>query len=384
MKHYRLHCILMTLVRYIVTPVIKSLFKYSCEKVKLPDRPSIIIANHNSNLDPAMVSLGLRKHFYFLASEHAFRMGLVSLFLKFVFAPIPFNKVKADPSSLKDMLARVKAGYSVCLFAEGNRSYNGLTGHIPFSTAKLVKMSGGALITYRLEGGFLSTPRWAKKRRKGKMEGRVVGQYSAEEIKSMSANEVYSIIKRDIHEDAYQRQKLNPIPYRGEDLAEHIEIALYMCPLCKKTGTIQSRGDSFFCGCGLSGLYTETGFLEGENLPFSTIAEWDQWQAEQFTAMVRNAGDEPICMDKDQKLFLIKPLGESILVEEGLMQINKTELKCASQVFLIQNITRYAVVDRMTLTFALSNGAMYEVRSGTPRNVLKYIIALRVIRNENE
>ena len=394
MKYYRLRRVLMIVLRNIASLVITRIFAYQYKREKGPDVPTLIIANHNTDLDPAMVGMGFFGHTFFLASEHAFRKGFFSKFLMFVFAPISFNKVLPDTSSLKEMLNRIKAGHSVCLFAEGNRSYNGVTGHIPASTAKLVKMSGAALITYHFEGGYFTTPRWARKWRKGKMTGKIVGRYSAEEIKAMTADEVLAIIKRDIHEDAYQRQKENPVPFRGEYLAEYIETVLYLCPGCKKIGTIHSKGSRFFCACGLDALYTETCFLEGENLPFTTITEWDRWQFEQLTMMVNNAKDEPICTDDNQKLFVIQTgagaaqtggrQGSRSLVAEGAMQISNTEFQCAGLVVPLRNLTRFAIVDRMTLTFALKDGTMYEVHSDVPRSALKYIEVLRIVRNENE
>jgi len=383
MKHYRRHRFLMNFMRATVAKIVARMLRYSCVKASGPDEPSIIIANHNADVDPALVALGFADHMYFLASEHAFRKGLLSKFLVFVFDPISFNKVKPDTSSLKEMLNRVKAGSNVALFAEGNRSYNGLTGHIPISTAKLIKMSGAALITFRIEGGYFTTPRWAKNRRQGKMTGAVAGRYSAAEIKNMTVEEVYAIIKRDIHVDAYKRQKENPVIYRGKDLAEYIERILYLCPLCEKIGTIKSSGNRFFCTCGLDAVYTETCFLEGENLPFTTITEWDLWQVKRLAEMINTSGEKIFFSDLEQKLFVIKPNEKREFSGIGTMSMNANELCCAGKVFPLGEITGFAVVGKMTLTFALKNGTMYEAYSDAPYSAKKYIEALRILRNEN-
>jgi 1-acyl-sn-glycerol-3-phosphate acyltransferase len=383
MKNYRRHKILMRFMTAVPARILARMFRYNFKRASGPDEPSIIIANHNADVDPALVALGFKRHMYFLASEHAFRKGLLTKFLEFVFDPISFNKVKPDTSSLKEMLNRVKAGSSVALFAEGNRSFNGLTGHIPVSTAKLVKMSGAALITFRIEGGYFTTPRWAKNRRQGKMTGAVVGRYSAAEIKNMTVEEVYAIIKQDINEDAYKRQKENPIPYRGKDLAEYIERILYLCPSCDKIGTIKSSGNRFFCSCGLDAVYTETCFLEGKNLPFTTITEWDLWQVKRLAEMVNSSGGKTIFSDHEQKLFVIEPNKTREFAGMGTMSISSTELCCAGEVFPLGEITGFAVVGKMTLTFALKSGKMYEAYSDAPYSAKKYIEALRILRNEN-
>jgi hypothetical protein len=308
---------------------------------------------------------------YFLASDHALRGGFPSKVLRFIFAPIPFSKTKTDVSAVKEMLRRLKAGACVCLFAEGDRSAGGVTGPVSISTAKLAKTSGAALITFRLGGGYFTHPRWAKTIRKGKMTGGVISRFSPAELEHMTDEQILGIIERDIYENAYEQQKENPVHYRGKNIAEHIETAMYLCPGCKRIGTIRSGGDRFSCDCGLDAVYAETGFLEGRSLPFSTITEWDAWQAVELEEIVNNAGDSPICTDESQQLFEVRT-AEKTLVGEGTMQIDRKALHCAGHTFPIERITRFAVADQMLLLFALKDGTAYEVRSAAPRSALIY------------
>jgi hypothetical protein len=382
MKHYRWRLFLFGLLKTLIGPFVKLIMGYSCDKISGPAVPSIIIANHNTNIDPVLVALGFSRHMFFLSSEHALRSGFWSKVLMLICAPIPIDKTRADTYAIKEMLRRLKAGYNICLFAEGNRSFNGVTGPIPPATAKLVKTSGAALITYRLEGGYFTAPRWATNTRRGAMAGRVMGQYSALELKALSNAEVLSLLERDIQENAYERQQTKPALYRGRNLAEHIETALYLCPVCQGIGTIHSKGDSFFCACGLKGRYTESGRLAGEALPFSTITAWDNWQTEQLAAIVNSAGAGPLCADEDQRLFTVQTARESSFVGQGLLQMSRAELVCAGLTFPLQDINRLAVVGQMTLVFSLKEGTNYEIRSAAPRSALKYVEILRVLRGE--
>jgi 1-acyl-sn-glycerol-3-phosphate acyltransferase len=86
----------MWLGRTITGYIVRRIFGYKCEKVKKPEIPTIIISNHNSNLDPAMVMSNLGGHSYFVASEHALRKGLGSKLLKYCFDTIPINKTQSD------------------------------------------------------------------------------------------------------------------------------------------------------------------------------------------------------------------------------------------------------------------------------------------------
>lgn len=372
MEHYLWHRFIFAVLRVVAGPFVKLSMRYKCKKEKGPDAPSLIISNHNTDLDPAMVAQGFSRHIYFLTSEHALRGGFASKILRSVFSPIPINKTRNDVSAIKEMLHRLRAGANVCLFAEGDRSFCGMTGPVAVSTAKLAKTSGVDLITFRLEGGYLTSPRWANKMRKGRMTGAIVNKYTAAELKTMSNGQVLEAIERDIYEDAYERQKEKAYCFRGENLAESIETALYLCPRCKKIGTIRSEGDRFSCSCGLSAEFTETGFLEGEDLPFSALTEWGAWQRDQLEEVIGNAGDGPICSDEGQQLFEVRAAVEKKLVGEGTMSISRDSFHCAGMTFPLEQITRFAIVGQMTLLFGLKEGATYEVRSAAPRNALKY------------
>jgi 1-acyl-sn-glycerol-3-phosphate acyltransferase len=360
------------LLRCIVGPFIRRYAGFKGKKNKGPDTASLIITNHDANLDPALVALSFSRHIYYLASEHVFRLGFPSRLLNYIAAPISFNKVKTDLPAIKEMILRLRAGANVCLFAEGDRSFNGVTGPIVLSTAKLAKTSGADLITYRLEGGYFVTPRWAKKKRKGVVTGAIANIYTAERLKTMSAEEVLEAIKQDLYEDAYAGQKEKPRLYPGKKLAEDIELALYVCPQCKNIGTIKSEDNRFFCTCGLQGIYAETGFLEGESLPFDTITKWDRWQVEYLSELLSGIGENIICADEDQQLYKVRPTIDKTLIGEGPMSIDRKVFRCAGKSFPVKDITRFAIAGRMELLFALKDGATYEVHSKTPRSALKY------------
>jgi hypothetical protein len=297
---------------------------------------------------------------------------------------------------LKEIFRRIKAGFNVCVFSEANRSFNGVTGPVSVAAAKMVKISGAGLVTYRLEGGYFTAPRWSKKMRKGKMTGYVTGRYSSGEIKSMKAEQILDIMSKGIYEDAYARQRENPVRYRGENIAENIETVLYLCPLCKQIGTINSGGDRFYCDCGLDATYTETGFLESRDtnkpgnkfpLPFPTITEWDNWQTPQLAEIVKNSGSPPfphsaICGDENQQLYTVDPASGDTLVGEGTMNISRAEFHCAGHVFPIREITKMTIVGQMTIQFALKNGAQFEIRSNFPRNAVKYREIFNILSKE--
>ena len=359
------------LLRKCFAPLFKHIFRYDCEEVNCPEGPTIILANHVTDFDPALVAISFSRHMYFVASEHVYRLRLVSGILRYLVAPIARIKGRRDARTVAEVFRALKGGSNVCIFAEGNRTFNGLTCNILESTGKMVYKSGANLITYKLEGGYLTQPRWAAQLRPGRMRGYVVGTYSAEELHAMTADEVNTLIVRDLQEDAYARQTENPVPYTCKALAEHIEIAAYICPNCKKIGTIKSHRNTFSCACGLNGKYTEFGFLEG-NFPFITIAQWDAWQVEELACIIKMSGEQPIHENVDQTLYIVEPgVGNRKLVN-GTLRIYKNKLCFEDYTFEFSEISDMAIYGRMTLVFSNKQGNQYEIKSAYPRSACIY------------
>lgn len=333
--------------------------------------PVLLIPNHVSSWDPLLVAMSLRdKQVYYVASEHIFRLGFVTKLLEWLVGPIPRRKASSGADTVKACLRHLRAGHSICLFAEGEQSWDGLTQPIFPATGKLAKSSGASLVTYRLEGGYLSLPRWGRGVRRGRVHGHPVRVYPPEELKSMSPAEINEAIQRDICEDAWQRQRGEPISYRGKRPAEGLEKALYLCPACRRIGTLRTKDDRLSCSCGLSVRYADTGFFEpGE--PFATIAEWNAWQTEALRELDRS-GDEPLFADADIRLSRIDATHQEEELGLGELRQYADRLSCCGRDFPMAELGSMAMVQDNLLLFTCGE-SYYQIRSEHGANLLKYL-----------
>lgn len=368
---------------HVLGPLIRWRLNYKYEKVRCK-QPALILANHVTDWDPILVGLAV-KHSYYVASEHTFRWGFASRLINFVFAPIARVKGKTDARTGMEVLRTVRGGHNVCLFAEGNRSYNGFTGPIAASAGKLAQACRAQFVTYRLEGGYFTSPRWAKTLRRGRMFGRVVGVYTASQLAGMKAEEVDAIIQRDLHEDAWARQEKEPVAYKGKRLAEYLEQALYLCPSCNSTATLASKDDELRCRhCGYEVIYTPFGYFEGEKVVYKTVAAWMDWQAEQTDSIVERAGENAIFTDEGQVLYEVKPCVSATEVARGTLDLTRQALCCGGLCFSLAAIADIAITGGSTLTFATTEGKQYEIKAEAPKSALKYQAAYRYLKQERK
>lgn len=338
------------------------------------DGPALIVPNHGCAWDPLLVAMSLRdQHAYFVASEHLFRLGPVSRIIESLVAPIPRRKASTGTDTVKACLRHLRAGHSVCLFAEGEQCWDGRNIPIFPATGKLARSSGATLVTYRLEGNYLSIPRWGKGIRRGKVRGYPVGIYPPEVLRTMSAAEIEALINRDIHENAWDRQRENPVAFLGRNRAKGMERALYLCPRCRKIDSLQTERNRVFCSCGLDLTYTETGFFEPPQ-PFETIADWEDWQKKELAqrSFLPAGADGLLFSDPDVSLSLVKSGHEETPLGQGSLCQYEDRLICAGHSFPLREISNMADVlaSRLLLTV---QGDYYEIRAKKAANLRKYL-----------
>lgn len=353
--------------RYIVT-------KFNMKHDRcVSDKPCIVISNHVTNWDPLLVSMSFPKNnLHFVASEHLFRMGRVSKLIDFLVAPISRRKGSSGLDTAMASLRTIRAGGSVCIFAEGECTWDGANIGIVDSTGTLVRASGARLITYRLEGAYFTMPRWSRGLRRGRMNGHVVNIYEPEQLKAMRPNEITDLINRDIFEDAYARQEKDMVRFRSKKRAEALESALFICPRCKKVGRLHSSGVMLTCECGLREEYTEQGFFApGEY--FRTVMDWDKWQRQALTDGDYVHGDENFADDDVTYAEVMNDHNERIIAS-GRIALRDGDMHIGGEVLPLSDITDMAIVRTNRLIFTL-DGRYYELKAGLDKCMRKYILA---------
>ncbi len=340
-----------------VLPLVRFYARCSCKFTTEPIYPKeqfILVSNHLTERDAFIAANAVRAHMYFIGSEHLTRR--TDFIKKIIDLANPIYRAKGarDVSSMKEMLDRTKAGANLLLYPEGHRSADGVSKPITPALGKLIKRSGCTLITMKITGGYFSEPRWASNVRKGPMTAGVVGTYSPEELAKLTNEEVAELVNRDIYEDAYERQRQNPVAYKGKRLAEGLDNHLFCCPSCHGISTLHTEDNRLWCDCGISAIYDEYAWLKGD-FAFDNVRDWSNWQVAHFEEMYA-AGDISFT-DDGATLYLITPDHVQSVVTTGTITADKETLTIGERSFTFASMFSAAFMNQgNTLYFETPEG----------------------------
>ena len=358
--------------------------------------PVLVAINHACAYDPILLGVAFRnKPLTFIASEHILRMKTWGPVLDRHFSLIPHQKGAKSSRTALVAMKRIKRGESIFLAAEGEQTWDGRSMPVMPYTGKLVKGSGATLVTYMLEGGYLSAPRWSMETRKGKVYGHMVNVYSPDTLKEMSDEEVEAAIAKDLWFDTWEWQKTRPegpVRFRCKGgFAEGLERDVFTCPECGAFGTLRSSGDNIGCSCGFKVRMTDTGFFEPA-VPVETIVDWEKLDREALTARMKelreNGSAEETLIFADDNVTLVS-IGDDHAEEEAahgkVALIYKEEnfvLTIGEHEFKVPGISNMTMVLAARVVFSDESG-YYELRSekSSKTNLRKYVIARDLLKD---
>lgn len=213
----------------------------------------------------------------------------------------------------------------VCVYPEARYSLDGTTAFLPDSLGKMCKLMKVPVVVLRLYGTFISAPQWNKPEQKLPLRTELELVATAEEAKSLSAEELNARIRKAMARDDYKYQKENKIKNTYSHRADGLHNILYQCPHCKKEFEMYSEGTRLWCkACDKSWQMTEYGELEAESgeTEFSHIPDWGKWERENVREEVRSGkyrfeADVTVHTLPNAKRFLDQGKGKLVQTVEG-------------------------------------------------------------------
>lgn len=275
--------------------------------------PIIVVANHQSYLDPMVTSKLTRgRAGNFVTGEFVFRKNPWGHWFRLGGA-IPKKQFVVDTIAVKAMMKVMKRKGVLFIYPEATRSVDGSTITFDDGVAKMAKKAGAAIYIQHIHGAYLTMPRWGKglSIRKGKITSEFAHKLPGSKVKEMSAEEIQQFILDGIKydENDYSRE-FHPV-HKGKNLARGLENIGYICPKCGKDFTMKWAGkgksDCVCCtSCGNTIKYLPTGLLapaSEADKSFEDLHKWTEWEREKVQNEIA-AGDFRMELDADlHKMF---------------------------------------------------------------------------------
>ena len=288
-------------LRSVVGPTLKWLFHIETENremVRQLKPPYVLVANHACFLDPLMINCQVDAPVHYVVSDANFRSRLVGFALDLV-GSIPKTKAMSDLETVKNIVKVKASGGIIGVYPEGQNTWDGHTLPIYPATAKLFKALKIPVVAAKVQGAFLSMPRWARSYRRGRVVISFALVYTAEQLKAAGVDEVHNGISEALEHDEFEYQRRTMVPYRGKNRAEYLEIVLCVCPHCHSIGRLRSRADTLSCErCGYRVRFSAYGFFESDNgrpLYHPTIRSWNLWQSDHLRRTAQQYVDAQLC-----------------------------------------------------------------------------------------
>ena len=130
----------------------------------ITDGPVLVAANHQSFLDPPLISCLYQTEMFYLARKTLFTP--ITRWLYSSWNAIPVDQDRPDMASLKNIIRKLKDGHRVLVFPEGARTDDGHIGP-PAPGIGLIAVKSGAVIQpVRISGAREALPRGSARLRR--------------------------------------------------------------------------------------------------------------------------------------------------------------------------------------------------------------------------
>ena len=228
--------------------IVKKSYNYFLESTSdpFPNPPFILIANHGTFFDPWIVGSYSKHPLAYMVNDDGFREKNISqLYLRSIGA-FPKKKGASDFKAMKKTIELLNENYPVCIFPEGQTTWDGETQLLYRGIEKIVKKIKCPLVMVNLRGNFLTKPWWAYTTRKGKISLRIK-VLQPEVIEKLSNDELFATLKTAIYQNDIKNPENLAYPFSGTRLAEGLERFVWICMHCGKEDTLHTEGDLISC-----------------------------------------------------------------------------------------------------------------------------------------
>ena len=323
------------------------------KKIKELPGPLVIVGNHPSFIDPAIMGIKLKgRPINFVAGDFLFRKPIFGRIIT-KGGCIPKAQFRNDLRTVRAMMRVLGRGGVLGIFPEGTRFTDGRSIRFESGLASIVKKAGATVVIFRSHGAYMTWPRWSQSSwRRGRITAEFTDVLPKEKVQEMSVEEIHRFMSERLDYNEYEYFADHPQVFKSKAPAAGIQNIANICPRCQKINTTRiadGKGDSnlpkearkkqnlIVCSaCGNRVIMNARGFFEPagpEDKCFPDLHEWAKWEKKIYES---EAAKEGFVLTEKVSLFKLcgeryhAKVGEGILtVKDGVITYEGTE--CAPE-----------------------------------------------------
>lgn len=256
---------------------------------RMPKPPYVMLANHGTFFDPWLVGQYNVRPVFYMCNDDAWRAGPVTRTYLDCIGAFPKKKGGVDYKALKNTLRYFGRGSSVCIFPEGQTSWDGETQLIYKGMERLIRKAEVPVVLFNLCGNFLIKPWWAETRRKGRVLIHVT-VLTPDRVSSLSDDELFESIRQGVYHNDIKDERNRDAAFSGRDLALGLERFVWICMHCGAEDRLATQGDEIACeACGGSwrmDAYCRLEPLREGHSSLGDLKDWSDMHRERVLARI--------------------------------------------------------------------------------------------------
>ncbi len=125
----------------------------------VPKGPALLVANHQSFLDPLLIGLCARRPLVYLARKTLFRNRFFAAMIRSLNA-VPIDQEGVGKEGLRTILDQLELGNPVVVFPEGERTPHGRMLPLKPGIHLLIRRTQAPIVPVGIAGSYDAWPRW--------------------------------------------------------------------------------------------------------------------------------------------------------------------------------------------------------------------------------
>lgn len=193
------------------------------------------------------------------------------------------RKFTNDFALIRNMKRIMERKGILVLYPEARYANVGTSSKLPASVGKLCKYLDVPVVAINMKGNYLQSPIWNLKKRRGvRLETDITQLFTAEQVKTSSAEALQEAIQKALSYDEYAWQEETGQRLTQAWRAQGLDMPLYRCRACGREHHMSSHKTILSCkSCGTKWELDELGRLRTGEDGLIRIPAWYEWERRQ-------------------------------------------------------------------------------------------------------